>query len=196
MLRRSEMHGKLNSRLYVVSCPAERHDDVQDNELTDSDSDTTLKGKLRYAIDNDTLARWYCDCHGLCPLSFSVCWRGGLLCLTYSRPYQPQDGPHEPASWQSLGSNKTRTLFLERMSRSRNSFAVVTIYRSQGEKRRDFAPWKSPIEVHSRPADKVMLEDTTLKTILKRAQLFVDTKTQCLWVRSRKNNGDRVRRQI
>jgi hypothetical protein len=157
---------------------AERHDDVQDNKL--SDSEPTLKGKLQYAIDNDTLARWYCDCHGLCPLSFSVCRRGGLLCLTYSRPSQPQYGHHEPASWQLLGSYKTRTLFLERMSRSRNSFAVVRIYKPQLEKMRDFAPWKSPIEVHARPADTVILEDTTLTSILERVQLFVDTKTQCL----------------
>ncbi|KAH6664048.1 P-loop containing nucleoside triphosphate hydrolase protein [Halenospora varia] len=157
---------------------AERHDNVQ--EIERPDSKATLNSKLRYAIDNDTLARWYCDCHGLSPFSASVCRHGGLLCLTYSRPIQPQFGQHEPASWQLLGSYATRTLFLERMSRSRNCFAVITIYKPQGEKRRDITPWKSPIEVHARPANTVILEDTTFKSILERVQLFVDTKTQCL----------------
>jgi hypothetical protein len=35
-----------------------------------------INGKLQYAMNDDTLIRWYCKCHSLKPLSLSICPRG------------------------------------------------------------------------------------------------------------------------
>jgi hypothetical protein len=42
-----------------------------------------INDKFQYAINNDTLMRWYCKYHGLRRLSLHICQWGGLLFLTY-----------------------------------------------------------------------------------------------------------------
>jgi hypothetical protein len=141
-----------------------------------------INGKLRYAMNDDTLMRWYCKCHGLKRLSLRPCWQGGFLFLTYRRahPSKARSGDEEPASWQLLGSYQTRTSFLADMGKSNDTSDTIQSYLPSGSKRREFVPWMGPFEDCGRPLDTVVLEDTLKDSIIRKVKAFIYNKEALL----------------
>ena len=132
-------------------------------------------------MNDDTLIRWYCKCHGLKRLSLRPCWRGGFLFLTYRRA-QPKarSGDEEPASWQFLGSYQTRTRFLVDIGKSSHSPDVIQSYLPSGPKRREFVPWMGPFEDCGRPLNTVVLQDTLKASIIGKVEAFLNDKEALL----------------
>ena len=141
-----------------------------------------INGKLQYAMNDDTLMRWYCKCHHLRRLSPLPCSRGGLLFLTYRRahPSKARHGDEEPASWQLLGSYETRTSFLAYMGKSSHTSDVVQSYLASGSRRREFVPWMGPFEDRGRSIETVVLEDTLKDSIIGKIESFIDNKEALL----------------
>jgi hypothetical protein len=141
-----------------------------------------INGKLQYSMNDDTLMRWYCECHRLMRLSLLPCSRGGLLFLTYRRahPSKARHGDEEPASWQLLGSYDTRTSFLAYMGKSSHTSDVVQSYLASGPKRREFVPWMGPFENRGRPLETVVLEDTLRDSIIGTVESFINDKEALL----------------
>jgi hypothetical protein len=188
-IRKAEVHNYDKAHNDKAHNDKAHNDKVHDNGPHDDGphNDGLVNNKLRYAMGDDTLIRWYCNCHGLMQLSFMLwqsypCPRGGLLCLTHKRARQskPQNGFQEPASWQLLGSHNTRTQFINNISKFHEDFAVVHVYKPHGVKRRDFFPWKDPMEEYARPLKTVILDDTLLQDILNRLERFVNHRRICL----------------
>ncbi|RDL31550.1 Uncharacterized protein BP5553_09759 [Venustampulla echinocandica] len=141
-----------------------------------------INDKLQYAMNDDTLMRWYCKCHGLKRFSLRSCWRGGFLFLTYRRahPSQARSRGEEPASWQLLGTYQTRKSLLEDMGKSNYTPDVIQLYLPGGSKRREFDPWMGPFEDCGRPLDTVVLEDTLKESIIRKVEAFIDDKEALL----------------
>jgi hypothetical protein len=141
-----------------------------------------INGKLQYSMNNDTLMRWYCECHRLRRLSLLPCSRGGLLFLTYCRahPSKARRGDEEPASWQLLGSHKTRTSFLVYMGKPSHTSDIVQSYLASGSRRREFIPWMGPFESRGRPLETVVLDDTLRDSIIETIDSFMDNKEALL----------------
>ena len=148
----------------------------------ENDGGRYIDGKLRYAINDDTLMRWYCECHKLRRLSLRPCRHGGLLFLTYRRshPSKARSGDEEPASWQLLGSYQTRTSFLADMGKSNYTPDVIQSYLPSGSKRREFIPWMGPFEDCGRPLETVVLKDTLKDSIIRKVEAFMYDKQALL----------------
>ncbi|KAL5328010.1 hypothetical protein ACEPPN_005716 [Leptodophora sp. 'Broadleaf-Isolate-01'] len=141
-----------------------------------------IDDKLRHAMNDDTLMRWYCECHGLRRLSLRPCQQGGLLFLTYRRahPSKARSRDEEPASWQLLGSYQTRTSFVAKMGKSNHTSDAIQTHLPSGSKRREFVPWMGPFEDCGRPINTVVLEDTLKDSIIKKVEAFMDDKEALL----------------
>ena len=133
-------------------------------------------------MNDDTLIRWYCKCHGLERLSLRPCSKGAFLCLTYRRahPSKARHGDEEPASWQLLGSYETRTSILADMSKSNRTVGFIHSYLPSGPKRREFVPWMGPFEDRGRPLKTVVLEDALKDSIIGKVESFIDNKEALL----------------
>jgi hypothetical protein len=148
---------------------------------------STRKGKrstqsgLQHTLDYNTLLRWYCKCHGLKTLSLTPCFKGGILLLVYHREvsHQFQQGYVQPASWQLTGFYKTQIAFLEAMRKPHSQFVTVRIYKPHGPHKRKFWPWKTALDIRSRPAKTVVLDDELRRSIRERLDRFIKTKSRC-----------------
>ena len=146
-----------------------------------------------YTLDNNIFLRWYCKCHGLDRLSFSVCREegSGILCLIYhrERTHSFQQGLVNPASWQIIGAYSPRTAFVESMNKSHRGVSYIQIYKPHGSLRRKAIPWKGALSIPVCAADAVVLKGGLRDAVTKRIDRLIKTGPRCLEVGVRPQLG-------
>lgn len=142
-------------------------------------------GGIQYSLDDFSIFMWFCDCHKLEKLSLRrPCDKGGLLYIKFrrSREARGPQNPGEPESWAILGSYRTRKAFIKFVSKPREIFNKIRIYKmgSEGQRRMMSTPWRKKRDRLGRPAETVVLDKEVATSTVERVTQFFNSRSDYL----------------